>query len=120
MLLRLVFDLLMSSSELIELTELTELTELIQNLKKDVKTWNGFRVSFATELQNWDVSNPEEIDQSKEILFPVKDTSCDTSAYDIRESIINKGLKTISNLESLIKNTHKTISTIQDYLGNLI
>ena len=103
-----------------ELVELTELTELIQSLKKDGKTWNGLRVSFATELQNWDVSNPEEIDQSKERLFPVKDTSCDTSAYDIRESIINKGIKTINNLELLIKNTQKTISTIQDYFGKLM
>lgn len=101
----------------LQTSEPPELSELIQNLRKEAKTWNGLRVSFATELQNWDVSTPEEIAKSKERLFPIKDTSLDTSAYDIRESIINKGIKTTNNLELLVKSTQKTISTIQDYFG---
>ena len=101
-------------------SSLTALLSLINQLKKDVLSWNSLRVSFATALQEWDSTSQADMDMimnASSSLFPVKDPNYASSAYDIRESIMQKGIKTVKSLELIRKSTEDALSSIYELLG---
>ena len=94
--------------------------EWIQRLKKDMESWNGVRTSFATTLQEWDSTTEEDMTllfQNDKSVFPIKNNDYASTAYDIRESIMSKGIKVIKTLNIIRENTEEIISSLHCYFG---
>ena len=103
-------------------TNTTNVGKWIQSLKKDMDSWNGVRTSFATTLQEWDSTSEEDMKivfQSGESAFPVKNSDYASTAYDIRESIISKGINAIKTLNIIRESTEEVISSFRRYFGML-
>ena len=104
-------------------SSLSTIVSSINKLKKDVLSWNSLRSSFATALQEWDSTSQADMDMimnASSSLFPVKDSNYASSAYDIRESVIQRGQKTMRSLELLRKSTEDEITSIYDIIGILL
>lgn len=101
----------------------SEVIQCINKLKKDASTWNSLRTSFASELQEWDSISQDDLNmitENSSSVFPIKESNYASSAYDIRESIMNKGNKLIKTLEMLRSNTEASLNTMYSLFGKII
>ena len=95
-----------------------QVADKLSEFRKDLKMWNSMRTSFASKLQEWDMTPSAPEDSSKKQLFPAAvDTSAETAVV-VREKLNAELNSIVNNANTLLGNLESTISDLKQETGN--
>lgn len=93
----------------------------MRDLRKYHQSWNAYKDSLATKLQEWDSYSLEDslvLDHSGEKMFPTKQDSLVSEASSKREEIMARGRKIDLACSELLAEEEKIVSAVFNMLGN--
>ena len=93
----------------------------MRDLRKHHQSWNAYKESFATKLQEWDSYSMEDslvLDHSGEKTFPTKQDSLVSESNSKREEIMARGRKIDLACSELLVEEEQLVSSVFNILGN--
>ena len=93
----------------------------MRDLRKHHQSWNAYKDSFATKLQEWDSYSLEDslvLDHSGEKIFPTKQDSLISESSSKREEIMARGRKIDLACSELLLEEEQLVNAVFSMLGN--